>query len=136
MGKKMKVLLLLACLGACSAQYLLTTSRNIGSSHNGPSVQNLGGSSRITISGRSNHGSSFSSGNSRFSNGGYAHSSGTKSGHSRFGGNSGFSSGGNDVHHVSTIRHGNTGGGSGFSSGSSGYGRIISLGGGSGRSRS
>merc|ERR1711874_906226 len=58
----MKVLVLLACLCACSAQYLLTTSRNLRSSHNAPSIQNLGGSSRITISGKSNHGSSFSSG--------------------------------------------------------------------------
>merc|ERR1712133_108739 len=134
-NKKMKVLVLLACLGACSAQYLLTTTRNLGSSHNAPSVQNLGGSSRITISGKSNHGSSFSSGNSRFGNGGSVHSSGGNSGHSRFGGNSGFSSGGNDVH-VSSIRHGNTGGGSGFSSGSSGHGRIHSQAGGSGRFRS
>merc|ERR1712133_253047 len=115
-NKKMKVLVLLACLGACSAQYLLTTTRNLGSSHNAPPVQNLGGSSR-------------------FGNGGSVHSSGGNSGHSRFGGNSGFSSGGNDVH-VSSIRHGNTGGGSGFSSGSSGHGRIISHGGSSGRFRS
>merc|ERR1711874_30620 len=134
--KKMKVLVLLACLSACCAQYLRTTSRNLGSSHNAPSVQNLGGSSRITISGKSNHGSSFSSGNSEFSNGGSAYSSGSNSGHSRFGGNSGYSSGGNDVHHVSSIRHGNTGGGFGLSSGSSGHGRIHSQASGSGRFRS
>merc|ERR1711874_509989 len=133
--KKMKVLVLLACLCACSAQYLLTTSRNLGSSHNAPSVQNLGGSSRITISSKSNHGSSFSSGNSGLSNGGSAYSSGGNSGFSRFGENTGFSSGGHDVHPVSSIRHGNTRGGSGFSAGSSGHGRIHSQAGGNGRFR-
>merc|ERR1711874_23586 len=134
--KMMKVLVLLACLCACSAQYLLTTSRNLGSSNNAPSVQNLGGSARITISGKSNHGSSFSSGTSGFSNGGAAYSSGSNSEFSRSGGNSGLPSGGHDVHPVSSIRHGNTRGVSGFSAGSSGHGRVHSQAGGSGRFRS
>merc|ERR1711913_112933 len=100
-NKNMKVPVLLACLCACSAQYLLTTSRNLGSSHNAPSFQ----SSSISFSGpsvqRSHGGSSCSSGNSGFSSGGSVYNSGGNSGFSRFGGNSGYSSGGNDVHRVS-----------------------------------
>merc|ERR1711874_965552 len=109
--KKMKVLVLLACLGACSAQYQLTTSRNLGSSHNAPSFQ----SSSLSFNGpsvqRSHGGSSFSSVNSGFSSGGSVYSSGGNSGFSRFSGNSEYSSGGNDVRRVSSIRFGNIGGG-------------------------
>merc|ERR1719187_1412365 len=128
---KMKVLVLLACFGACSAQYLLTTSRNLGSSNNAPSFQ----SSLISYSAPSIQHSQPSNSygapivqrfdapsNSVFRSGA---SSGGNSEFSGFGGNSGYSSGGNDVRRVSSIHFGNIGGGSGHSSGGPGFSRSI-----------
>merc|ERR1719187_1243996 len=100
---KMKVLVLLACFGACSAQYLLTTSRNLGSSNNAPSIQHSQPSNSYgaPIVQRFDAPS-----NSVFRSGA---SSGGNSEFSGFGGNSGYTSGGNDVRRVSSIHFGNIG---------------------------
>merc|ERR1712126_190705 len=147
---KMKVLVLLACLGVCSAQYHLNTNRNLGNSFSAPSSlydqppnsygapvlqsfsapSNFGGSSRNAFSKNFNGESSYSSGSdSGFISGGSGYFSGGDSGFSSLGGNSGYSSSGDDVRRVSSIRFGNVGG-SGFSSGH--YGPSRSSGGNSG----
>merc|ERR1739849_43945 len=149
--EKMKVLVLLACLGACSAHFLATNG-NLGSSYSAPSFNsfsgpsnNFGGNSRILISDNSNanrrssyslgSNSGFSSGSigggsfhssrrdSGFRSGGSSFSSGGNSGFSGLGGNSGYTSGGIDVHPVTSIRINNIGRDSSFSSGGSGFSR-------------
>merc|ERR1739849_817 len=133
-NKTMKVLVLLACLGACSAQYLITTSRNIGSSNNAQTFQSQPAISysapSIQYGQPSNSygaplAQSFSApSNSAFRSGGSSFSSGGNSGFSSFSGNSDYSSGG-IVRRVSSIHFGNIGVGSGFSSGAPGFSRSI-----------
>merc|ERR1712133_280979 len=147
--KKMKVLMLLACFGACSAQYggFYSSGGNSGFSNGGSSFSsrgNSGFSSSGGNSGYSSGGNDFNRVTSlRFGNiGGGSHGSGFSSGDFGFlrssGGNSGYSSGSFSGPHSSSSRiiFASNNRDSGFSSGGSGHGRIISVGGGSGRSRS
>merc|ERR1711972_1273751 len=133
-------------------QLLLTTSRNLGSLNNRVSSFSLGNSGFSSdgsvYSSGGNSGFSRFGGNSGFSSGGnVGHrvssirfgntggDSGYSSGISRSsGGSSGYSSGFSSPRSNFIFASNNQN--SGFSSGSSGHGRIINLGGGSGRSRS
>merc|ERR1712126_60109 len=132
---KMKVLVLLACLGVCSAQYHLNTNRNLGNSFSAPSSlydqppNSYGAPVLQSFSATSNFGGSSRNAFSKNFNGESSYSSGGDSGFSSLGGNSGYSSSGDDVRRVSSIRFGNVGG-SGFSSGH--YGPSRSSGGNSG----